>query len=387
MEKWYHGPRRHVATDGSAAKIAELSRTLLADARSTIFEDAPRFPHGRLVYHFGTKKLSIHVSSVRWYDRMLQFYRPSDVDRQAKAFVTEIRASTVKEHPRSTSEECKVKISETSLCRFRSECKNRGNCDYYHPPKNLPPCDENVPTDDGSVTRCDQWYHEKLLIDPTPIFDHPAQHKLGSFWFKARQELQRDLIIFPRKHTTNEKFAAVEAFWQMVLDIKAPYAVDYVAFNFGRWESNQHQNKHALDCHAHAHVVFTVGGAKYIAQRYPPFAGRSDAPTDYGIEDCVELEQQRLFFPMLIGLEARMGALEANMAQMTGMISAMYRVVMKSELPGSADSHTSSKICAYCNAPALQHCSECGYQLCEAHVNIHLDSAATGFHQLTVLED
>lgn len=314
MDRWRDGPSRTVATNGSPSDIVQNCKILLDDAKLTLFEGASRLPEGRLVFHPSNSKLTLYVSAVRWFDRMLHFYPQEFVIRKSKEFIRSIRDHTGVEHPKSTSEACEVIISKPHRCNYRPRCTSK-DCAYYHPQHYCK--SEVVSTNDGTRVECGQWVHHQLLLhDERLLFQDPPSD-LPRFWFKARQQLERDLIILTRSHSTNNAFAVDDALWTIISTIKPSFEIDYVALNFGQWESGQHDN------HAQAHAVFTRRGAMNMADRFPVFRGRLDAPATYVFEDCRELEQQRLLFPMVTMLEDDLRCIKTDVREIKDMLATL----------------------------------------------------------------
>jgi hypothetical protein len=97
--------------------------------------------------------------------------------------------------------------------------------------------------------------------------------------------------------------------------------VQCIAFNFGKWEHKEHVNPHAVDCHAHAHVIFTPEGQQALAKVFDIFVGRTDPPPDYVIHDCLEVERDRVLATAVFSIINKINTLEKTMASLSDDIA------------------------------------------------------------------
>ena len=293
MELWRRGPLRVEKTDGNPESIARVCKNLIDDARETIFDGADRFPNGRLEYHVEVKEARLSVSSVQWFDQVLKSYGKEEAMDMALEFIREVRHHV----PEQKKAAVVGQVSAPQYCKNYLECKFGVSCRDGHPEK--PWCVKPVSSDDGFSVKCGQYYETALKIKQNLHYH-----------YVARRELQRDLLVFPDVHTTNQAFVCDVDTWKELSEITATFQVSHIAFNFGRWESKQHQNPHAVDCHAHAHVILTHAGQQQIASKFPIFKYRTDPPDDYLVQDCVELEQQRVMGNQLLNLSDRLAEMQ-----------------------------------------------------------------------------
>jgi hypothetical protein len=138
------------------------------------------------------------------------------------------------------------------------------------------------------------------------------QWQTSSFVFTSKRETVRDLVMYatPPWHITNRKMARLPLFWSTVIytcrflyselclqtnrdNIQWP--VNAIALNFGKWETGGYYSTHAIDCHAHAHLLLT---REFIYECnetfFRPLQGRQNAPPDYLHDNAEILERERL---------------------------------------------------------------------------------------------
>jgi outer membrane murein-binding lipoprotein Lpp len=108
------------------------------------------------------------------------------------------------------------------------------------------------------------------------------------------------LVVAPEDHYTNRVAVTLADFWDAILSIIKKYGGHMAALNFGKWESQDSNDKYKVDCHAHAHIAIrpnpwvemvartcTDAKEKRIQQSTQP-------PKNYVLIDCKELEDYRL---------------------------------------------------------------------------------------------
>jgi hypothetical protein len=73
------------------------------------------------------------------------------------------------------------------------------------------------------------------------------------------------------------------------------WPVNAIALNFGKWETGGSYSTHAIDCHAHAHLLLTE---EFISECnetfFRPLQGRQNASPDYLCQNADILERERL---------------------------------------------------------------------------------------------
>lgn len=346
------GPFLEVKVDSWEA-LPALSKQLIERVQRSMFDHLRRIPAGRLEFNPSTMKLRLTTSSVVWFDKVVQWRGKSKAMQEALLFLSATRETVLPETATASSENCEVVIDGRPLCRF--ELKKSGSCwkfpkqqctDYMHgagPEEQIKAwvCRHaSIATDDGSRVSCHQWQHPQLKIEPSEFFQHHDKDQRKAILegggrkdyvlLQARRQLQRDLLVFPQSHKTNAQMAANDKFWSV---LKLVYdelnhgdcqpSVDCIAFNFGTWESREHGNPHALDCHAHAHVLLTKYGVEKLAARFPIFYGRTDTVEQYRLKDCLELEQERLFGHTMIQMATfndRLQNIEKQLSQLMAVL-------------------------------------------------------------------
>ena len=364
----------------NAAKLAAASGELLALMNTHIFRGG-RVIAARLEYDLRSNMLRLTFSSVVWFDRLVEWSNPAAATTVAVAYVKATRGTHVEEHPSTTSEACPRKLPSAELCKFvknggvcpsfappaaprlsaadraavaggdvavarpeSRKAKPGQPCKFYHP--SLPVCRKHVVTDDGSNMVCGQYYMNELVLKPTelrPLFgniNNQVEKGGATFYYMARRELMREILVLPRIHRSNAELAVMEEAWKAALQfrgdaaagvIMTPSDLAYIAMNFGEWESKQRAVKHAIECHAHMHLGFARSALPRLAL-VPVLKGRTDSAPCYPLQDCIELESARLLASVmadhgerLTALGERLTALGAEVkalgAQVTGLAS------------------------------------------------------------------
>ena len=105
--------------------------------------------------------------------------------------------------------------------------------------------------------------------------------------------------------------------------------VQCIALNFGRWESRDHKNAHALDCHAHAHVIFTKKGIENLSAKVDIFIGRTDPPPDYTILDCEQLERERIMALQVLRISQRLDEVQETQKEMLAALGKLLTLEEK----------------------------------------------------------
>lgn len=148
--------------------------------------------------------------------------------------------------------------------------------------------------------------------------DHDMDYGLNFHWqtssfvLTSKRETVRDLVMYttPPWHITNRKISRLPLFWSTVIytcrflhselrlrtnhdNIQWP--VNAIALNFGKWETGGSYSTHAIDCHAHAHLLLTREFIHECNENFfRPLQGRQNAPPDYLHQNAEILEHERL---------------------------------------------------------------------------------------------
>ncbi len=320
MDEWTSGPRRSITTDGSAVGVVSACLTLLDSARTAIFGGGDDIPSGRIEYRPADKSVTMAVDSVLWYDCLLQAVGPDEALQRAFAFVARTRSGHRGEARRATSAGLAVQVRDRRPCEYYAgKCRYRENCKEWHPQY----CGRVVPTKVGADTVCGQYWNDELVVkapSAIPGLQDTVTDVLKKFVFLARSELERDLLVMPRAHSINREFAAQVDTWSLLLRIAG---VECIAFNFGKWESKDHKNRHATDCHAHAHVIFSPAGVVAV----PLFVDRTDPPPDCSILDCAELERERILTLKVNVLADKVDILTADVGSLKAAVGRVERLL------------------------------------------------------------
>ena len=134
-----------------------------------------------------------------------------------------------------------------------------------------------------------------------------------------RREPQRELMIMPHPgddhmgHRTNEELVGDQKFWDSMVKFSKRFRCSAMALNFGLWESLHSESKYQQSCHAHVHAYFHLSDWLKLqqldmkvniphrkgknAKSYSADAlltGRNAPPASYKMQDCHELERERL---------------------------------------------------------------------------------------------
>jgi len=160
-------------------------------------------------------------------------------------------------------------------------------------------CKGNVITRDGRETTCDYYFPSKLTVQ---------ELSTEEYVMLLRREPIRELLMLPRpirekdnfNHFDNEMLVKNSNFWSDLLKQQQCLTFYSIALNYGRWETQQSQDKYAQACHAHVHLYFNretweslkkmVNSREIIAK----MNARNYPGPNYLLKDCMELEQQRL---------------------------------------------------------------------------------------------
>lgn len=291
------GPSATVRCERNAGAIAAKCETLLNESLRSFYHGALRMPNGRLEYDVVKSTLTIRVDSSKWFMRQLAA-DPDNALRIAREYIERTnRLVDAREQPASSTDNTAVKYNYKPVCKY-DPCQNKGTCKYEHPEK----CRETTQT-----STCNQWYHPKEIIKLPKLFvvrkDTPKlADRDKDYTLKVRKELQRNLVLFPKKHRTNQQLVVAANFWQMALDVvqhlrihikdnggtdKA--VVSTIALDFGKWESRMHGDSNGLDCHGHAHIILSREAIECLQVNFLVLQGRTDPPEDYLEDDLADL--------------------------------------------------------------------------------------------------
>lgn len=173
----------------------------------------------------------------------------------------------------------------------------------------------------------------------------------SSFVFTSKRETIRDLVMYatPPWHITNRKMARLPLFWSTVIyacqflysELRSQtnrdniqWPVNAIALNFGKWETGGSYSTHAIDCHAHAHLLLT---REFISECnetfFRPLQGRQNAPPDYLHQNAEILERERLLSYELRYHQQTMNELKTQVndiqINMNNMMNMLENILLK----------------------------------------------------------
>jgi len=292
--------------------------------------------------------VSLLFHPVAWYDFLLPAETRVAVAREyVRVMWTRVRSRS----PRGDPEKCRP----TDDYCFRpndcwrsvkdSRCASGRHAKIY--------CTEkNVQRRNATTADCNWFVRDELVLHSL------APEKYVAY---ARPAPVRDIILAPKKHTSNRKLACQTEFWDAaatflgsIREYHAEYTIEKLALNFGTWESLQGEDPNALDCHAHVHFYISRATATRLKEKIlrgaPSYEkvmeGRTGPPEDYTEANILALETQRLICDeanqnherlrgiesRMTGLESRMTGLESRMDKMDSRMSGMESRMDKFEL-------------------------------------------------------
>lgn len=181
------------------------------------------------------------------------------------------------------------------------------------------------------------------------------QWEKSSFVFTSKRETIRDLVMYatPPWHITNRKLCRLPVFWATVIYTcrflyselcshsnhrdQIQWPVTAIALNFGKWETGGSYSTHAIDCHAHAHLLLTREFIHECNENFfRPLQGRQNAPPDYLHQNAEVLERERLisyelrtYQQTIKDLKRQVDDIQTNMQKMIGLLE---NVLSKSTL-------------------------------------------------------
>nr|CAG8684081.1 12874_t:CDS:2 [Entrophospora candida] len=161
-------------------------------------------------------------------------------------------------------------------------------------------CKGKVVTRYGRKTTCNYYFTTKLVVNELSNEEYIVL---------LRREPIRELLLVPcpndnekenYKHFTNEKLVEQESFWKYLLSKQRDLGFHSIAINYGAWETGQSQKRYTQECHAHAHLYFTLNTWDELKKRIKDedillkFNTRDFPGPNYLLQDCDELEEKRL---------------------------------------------------------------------------------------------
>lgn len=169
------------------------------------------------------------------------------------------------------------------------------------------------------------------------------------FFVAARTEDTRDLLLLPNPttaastwlgHYVNNQIARIPFFWHLILQAccelrdqaempTVAHTVAKVAMNFGTWEKAQHRDHRAIDCHGHVHLELTAEAHIALCRDYWMLEGRDGDPAAYRLENCKQLEADRVTPMALQQLAGDVKLLKTGMETLTQLVR---------RIPGVSDS-------------------------------------------------
>lgn len=297
--------------------IHEVAKRMLASAE--IFKN-PLF-NGRLEYYPAVRSLKLFVSAVDWFDHLMQSpgITEEQVVENTMFYVEKVRKTC--KNTLSVAPAGKSITTYRKLCPHGPGCYKKLQCNGLH----VESCAHIVDSSVGNNIKCGNYIDPQLVVRP---FGEIAQLKLPTkFVLKARNELERDLMIFSDQHMVNRQLAENVDFWALVHAIVQTLDVGFVALNFGKWETRTSRdlNTTAIECHAHAHVILSEEGLRQITEDFKIdlFEGRKHPPPVYRLQDCAEVEAQRVLARYTIGIKKSVDALSGRMDSMSGTLASM----------------------------------------------------------------
>jgi len=271
-------------------------------------------------------ELRLNLDPVVWFD----YHWQKNEDRinflhQARMYVDKYRHFVKYEHLPDPKFE---PLASERHCRYQTTCDKEGG-KYAHALHSTLICLENgsMLRDDG-LQKCGQFFVNTTIAMQWPIKhmfnshsstnDHHMDYGLNFHWqtssfvFTSKRETVRDLVMYatPPWHITNRKLSRLPLFWSTIIyacrflyselclhtnreNIQWP--VNAIALNFGKWETGGSYSTHAIDCHAHTHLLLT---REFISECnenfFRPLQGRQNAPPDYFHQNAEVLERERL---------------------------------------------------------------------------------------------
>ncbi|CAF1093680.1 unnamed protein product [Rotaria sordida] len=276
------------------------------------------------------KQFRIELHPVVWFDYYWQKNEQEqriDFLNKARTYVDKYRHFVKYEH---LSEPKFEPLVSERHCRYQTTCEKEGG-KYAHALHSTLICLENgsMLRDDG-LQKCGQFFVNSTIAMQWPVKSMLNSHisiltndnnidyglnfhwQTSSFIFTSKRETVRDLVMYatPPWHITNRKMACLPLFWLTVIytcrflyselylqtnrnNIQWP--VYAIALNFGKWETGGSYSTHAIDCHAHAHLLLT---REFIDECNETFfrqlQGRQNASPDYLHQNAEILERERL---------------------------------------------------------------------------------------------
>lgn len=270
-------------------KLAYTAKLLLERLKQDFPSKRPVLDY-RLSYVLVNNTMLLKIPAKQWFDDF--FVEKTGLEKYeiATSWIDSVTKQE-KETPRHfTLSEAPTQIHVTrQYCRTGVDCRDWKACKWNH---TFDTCAQVVNSRDGS-THCNHAVFWELIIPFPPGID-------PRFAVQVRndEDISRDLLIYPypsaffkdgnkiyggadtwRGHYTNEELVKTEEIWQAsfeTVEQLKEYAkkstrscagpiVSEIAFNFGKWESKMSNDKKALECHGHGHILLTEDGQIALA--------------------------------------------------------------------------------------------------------------------------
>ncbi|CAF0975032.1 unnamed protein product [Rotaria sordida] len=308
-------------------------------------------------------ELRLNLDPVVWFDYYWQKNEQEqriDFLNKARTYVDKYRHFVKYEH---LSEPKFEPLVSDRHCRYQTTCEKEGG-KYAHALHSTLICLENgsMLRDDG-LQKCGQFFVNSTIAMQWPVKSMLNSHisiltndnnidyglnfhwQTSSFIFTSKRETVRDLVMYatPPWHITNRKMACLPLFWLTVIytcrflycelylqtnrnNIQWP--VNAIALNFGKWETGGSYSTHAIDCHAHAHLLLT---REFIDECNETFfrqlQGRQNAPPDYLHQNAEILERERLLSYELRSYQQTMKELKIQIDEIQTNMKTMMNIL------------------------------------------------------------
>ena len=238
----------------------------------------------------GELDIRISFDSTLWYDTMMNRYKFDEVE--AMKLANEFTCDCRKKNSIEPFTFAKNYVLVPEYCRHQLTCAR--DCGKKHLPADKC-CPNYIPTSAG------RYVCEFFEMDELHLFSIDIENM--KFNVSTRKNPVREALIFPNLHISNQQLLCLPIFWKGFGAILARFNQQMVskiklAVNFGEWESNIHFKNDARECHGHVHILLEREFIDSITENSNGFSslrGRIEAPKNYDILNCKELEQNRIF--------------------------------------------------------------------------------------------
>lgn len=321
-------------TEDFAFNLAKAAKTLLEEVK----KDEPS--SHRLEVRFIKEKatLTVVVDPIYWFEDYLPKQKGVDRFLLARNWIATIDNSVKRTGLRFPHFD--LENNQQILVWPREYCKHAIDCDYAlkngcNLSHSTYSCVGMTKKLNKKEDKCGWYYHEEMAID--------TLNKAHPLWLiscrAGSMDFSRELLLFPRPlpwttefggsgkphvpyqlhldnnssqwngHYINHNLAAMPFFWETILKIEADLmlecgkefqTMEYIALNFGRWESKLAQDWFSLECHGHAHIVLTSQCQIILSEKanFAPLSGRYADPPLYCLNDVEQLRGKSSFHTM-----------------------------------------------------------------------------------------